>query len=99
MPEIDEQPLRETRYENRDLTGVHINLPTLLWRAVGGLARYLGTSKTNIVLRALDNYLYLTKAIVAEDDARVAIVHGNGTMEYVPFPEVARTRSLEAAGH
>jgi hypothetical protein len=97
MPELEHQP-REVAYRGTDLTSVHINLPTRLWHAVGGLARYLGTNKTNIVVRALDNYAYLTQVLDNDRSTKVFIVHGNGDREQVPFPELARAGSATSFG-
>jgi len=80
------------------LTSIHINLPTRLWNAVGGMAGYLSTSKTNIVLRALDTYSYLTRVLVEDPEARVVIERGNGTKEYVPFPEWSRATAATGQG-
>jgi hypothetical protein len=91
--EASNQGNYETTYPEKELTSVHVNLPTSLWNAVEGIAKYLSTTKTNIVVRALDNHAYFMRVLKEDPKARIAIERGNGEREYVSFPELSRTAS------
>jgi hypothetical protein len=72
-------------YTEADLTAVHINVPKVLWRAVDTMAKRFGTSKTNIVIRALNKEAYFARIQVEDPDARVVVEHSDGRRETVVF--------------
>ena len=82
--------MEEVTYADSELTSVHVNLPTLLWRAVDAIARHLATTKTNVVVRALDNYAYFARILLDDPKARIVVGHSGGRQEEVGFPELRR---------
>jgi len=68
-----------------ELTSVHINLPRVMWQAVEGLARRFSTSKTNIVVRALNKEAYFARVLDQDPGATVWVEHTNGERERVVF--------------
>lgn len=82
--------MQTVTYTDSELTSVHVNLPSLLWRAVGAMARHMATTKTNTVVRALDNYAYFTRVLMQDPKARIVVEHSGGQREEVSFPELRR---------
>jgi hypothetical protein len=75
----------KAEYANGDLTAVHINVPKVLWRAVDAMAKRFATSKTNIVIRALNKEAYFARIQVEDPNARVIVEHSDGRRETVVF--------------
>jgi hypothetical protein len=78
-------PDTKAEYAEGDLTAVHINLPKMLWRAVDVMAKRFGTSKTNIVVRALNKEAYFARIQAEDPNARVFVEHSDGRRESVVF--------------
>jgi hypothetical protein len=72
-------------YADGDLTAVHVNVPKVLWRAVDAMAKRFGTSKTNIVIRALNKEAYFARVHIDDPNARVVVEHSDGRRETVVF--------------
>lgn len=72
-------------YADGDLTAVHINVPKVLWQAVDAMAKRFGTSKTNIVVRALNKEAYFARIHREDPGARVVVEHSDGRQETVVF--------------
>lgn len=64
---------------------VHLNVPTLLWRAVAGLAEATGSSMTNVVVRALNREAYFWRVFHEDPNARVWVERSNGDRSEVVF--------------
>ena len=70
-------------YAESQLTAVHVNLPKLLWQAVDAMANRLATTKTNIVVRALNKEAFFNRVHDEDPGAKVVVEHSNGDREYV----------------
>lgn len=77
--------LGETKYADSELVAVHMNLPKILWQAVDGLAKFSGTTKTNVVVRALNKEAFFAKVLKDDPHAQIVIEHSNGEKERVVF--------------
>lgn len=75
----------EVAYPDREITSVHMNLPTVLWRAVTVLARRYGTTKTNVVVRALNKEAFFARLEDRDPGAEVVILHSDSSREVVRF--------------
>jgi hypothetical protein len=64
---------------------VHLNIPTLLWRAVAGIAEATGTSMTNVVVRALTREAFFTRELLEDPGTRIWVEHTNGERKEVVF--------------
>src|ERR1700730_585000 len=67
------------------LTSVHVNLPTVLWKAVAGMAEHFAMTKTNVLVRALNREAYFTRVLLEDPGAKVYVEHSNGDRESVAF--------------
>jgi hypothetical protein len=67
------------------LTSVHVNLPTVLWRAASAMAEALGMTRTNLLVRALNREAYFARLLLEDPDARVYVQHSDGSRERVAF--------------
>ncbi len=64
---------------------VHLNVPTVLWKAVKVMAAEAGTSMTNMVVRALGREAYFFKVRHDDPGARVWIERSDGERTEVVF--------------
>jgi hypothetical protein len=82
--------MQTATYTDSELTSVHVNLPTLLWSSVVALSRHLATTKTNVVVRALDHHAYFTRVLLDDPSSRIVVEYSDGRREDVSFPELRR---------
>lgn len=75
----------EQQYTDTELTAVHINLPKILWQAVDAIAKAYGTTKTNVVVRALNKEAYFARVFRDDPKAKVVVERSDGTRETVVF--------------
>jgi hypothetical protein len=85
MKKAEVPGLEKQTYEDNELIQVHINLPKLLWKGVDALAKAYGTTKTNVVVRALNKEAFFARVIREDPKAQVVVEHGNGDKELVSF--------------
>ncbi len=76
---------KEHKYSEKELVQVHVNLPKLLWQAIDGIANVFGTTKTNVVVRALNKEIFFSTLLKDEPGARVVVEHKDGHREYITF--------------
>lgn len=66
-------------------TTVHVNVPTVLWQAVAGMAEHSSTTKTDVLVRALNREAHFTRRLLEDPGAKIYVEHGNGEREIVAF--------------
>jgi hypothetical protein len=77
--------LGKEKYADSELVSVHMNLPKILWQAVDGLSKFYGTTKTNVVVRALNKEAFFARVLKNDPKAQIVIEHSNGEKERVVF--------------
>ena len=76
---------QKVTYEENQLTDVHVKVPKLLWQAVQAMAEHLGTTKTNLVVRALNKEAFFNRVFDEDKGTRVVLERSDGSREIVNF--------------